>query len=395
MSSVPLARRRRSLAMALATACVATTGVLSVPVAARADYAYTTNCPRAEALVSKATWHRHTLARGVLLSEGQAADSRGTVDMHILTVDMTQTTVHFAPLMRHIAQRTNLSALASGHSHLVAATNTGYFDFYTGAPLGPVAVSGHPLTMTSAKKPVVGFGTDHRVHSGNLWLAGTITVGGVTKPLNGINVLSIPYGFTMITPKWGAPSIRVPYNAMVRYVSSGKIATGTGTWTKPPTTGTMLIARGSTAVTWLRSLSKGASFSYHLGMKTDSTVAMPQAYNVGETIVATPGVVRTGLPCRKAYPQPARTAVGYANSGKKLILAIVTDHPGTRVHGLDATQMSSLMVQLGSTKAFLFDGSGSTELIARMPSTHLLYIRNYTADGQQRPMPVGLGVFTS
>jgi hypothetical protein len=103
-------------------------------------------------------------------------------------------------------------------------------------------------------------------------------------------------------------------------------------------------------------------------------------------------VVRTDLLCRASYPMPARNAVGFANHGRRLIIAVVTDHPGTKVHGLDNKQMSGLMVQLGASRAWAFDGSGSAELIARMPGTSKLAIRNYPADGAERPMPVGFGV---
>jgi hypothetical protein len=45
------------------------------------------------------------------------------------------------------------------------------------------------------------------------------------------------------------------------------------------------------------------------------------------------------------------------------------------------------------TKAWSFDGSGSTELMAKMPGSTSLSIRNYTADGHERTMPLGLGIY--
>src|SRR3954447_7779340 len=97
----------------------------------------------------------------------------------------------------------------------------------------------------------------------------------------------------------------------------------------------------------------------------DTPVAFRQAYEAGKTIVATPGVVMTGL------------------------------YPGTTMHGLDASHVSKLMVELGAAHAYLLDGSGSSEMIARMPSTGRLRLRNYPADGAERTMPVGLGIFRS
>ena len=393
--TTPAGRARRVLACALAAGSLLPVAVAetAAPAAAITE-GYTTNCPKPETLVSKATWHRHTLAKGVVMSEGQASDPKGVVSMHVLRVDMTNTRISVRPLMRHLAQRSPLSDLAAGHPKLVAATNTSYYDFATGAPLGPVVKAGKPVTAFAGARRVVGFGTDRRVRFGNLHLVGSVTVGSSTRSLAGLNVREIPFGLTLYTTAWGSPSIHLPYGAYARYVSSGKISTSVGRYTTPPRSGQlMLVARGSTPVKWLSSLRKGQAVSTHRSVKSDTSVAFVQAYEAGMTIVATPGVVITGLSCRIRYPQPARTAIGYANGGRTLILAVVTDHPGTTMHGLDASQMSKLMVELGAGHAYLLDGSGSSEMLARMPSTGKLSLRNYPADGAERTMPVGLGIF--
>jgi len=383
------------LACALAAGSLLPVAVaqMAAPASAITD-GYTTNCPRPETLVSKASWHRHTLAKGVLLSEGQASDPKGVVSMHVLTVDLTQTTITVRPLVRHLAQRSRLSDLAAGHPRLVAATNTSYYDFGTGAPLGPVVRGGQPLTAFAGARRVVGFGTDRRVRFGNLRLVGSVTVASSTRSLAALNVRQIPTGLTLYTPTWGYQLIHLPYGAYVRYVSSGKISSALGRYTTPPKSGQlMLVGRGQTAVNWLSSLRKGQAVTTHRSVRSDTSVAFVQAYQAGTTLVSTPGVVITGLSCRIRYPQPARTAIGYANGGRKLILAVVTDHPGTTMHGLDASQMSKLMVELGAGHAYLLDGSGSSEMLARMPATGRLSLRNYPADGAERTMPVGLGVF--
>ena len=394
MTSLPLGRPRRVLACLVALASVLPVAVAEVAAPAGASTGYTTNCPRPEALVSKATWHRHTLTKGVVLSEGAAPDPRGVVSMHVLTVDMTQPGISFRPLMVHLAQRSRLSSLASGKPHLVAATNTSYYDFPTGSPLGPVVSGAKPVTGFATAQRVVGVGTDHRVRFGHLRLVGSVTVGTSTRSLAALNVLHIPTGITLFTPTWGTHSIQLPSGAAVRYVSSGLVSSSVGTWTTPPPSGhLMLVARGSSAKTWLSSLRKGQAVTTRRSAVADTSVAFAQAFQAGDTIVATPGVVITGLPCRIAYPQPARTAFGIANGGRKLILVVVTDHPGTTTHGLDESQMSKLMVELGAAHAYLWDGSGSSEMLARMPSTGQLSLRNYTADGAERTMPVGFGIF--
>jgi hypothetical protein len=383
-------RRTRPL---VAAATLLTAAALSSGSTAHA-FGYTHNCPKAGTYVSKATWHRHTLMNGVVLSEGQAKDAYGTVSMHVLTVNMTNTNIAFHPLMRHIAQRSPLSSLAGGHSHLVAATNTGYFDFGIGAPLGPLVNARHPITGTAAGSSFVGVSSTHRVYTGKLHLAATITINGVTKVLKGYNSFKVPSGYSLYTPKWGSEPIQLPWGGVARYLTNGVISSGTGRYTTPPTSGhSMLVARGTTAVAWLKSLPRGATLKQQVGYTTDAPATITQAYQVGAEIVQQPGVARTDLSCRKAYPMPARNAVGWNNNHKRLIIAVVTDKPGTSVHGLDGNQMSKLMVELGAARAYLWDGSGSAEMIGRMPSTGRLSIRNYPSDGQERTMPVGFGIF--
>ena len=383
------------LAGAVIAASLVPVAAAQLAAPAGASTGYTTSCPKPEALVSKATWHHHTLTKGVVLAEGSAPDPRGTVSMHVLTVDMTQPGISLRPLMHHLAQRNPLSTLAAGHPKLVAATNTAYYDFYSGAPLGPVISAGKPVTALGADRAVVGFGTDHRVRFGHVHLVGSVTAGTSTHALKALNVLHIPYGVSLFTPTWGS-RVHLPYGARVRYVTNGVLSSGMGTWTTPPASGQlMLVARGSSHTNWLSSLHKGATVTTKRSVATDTSAAFATAFQAGATLVKTPGVVITGLPCRINYPQPARTALGIANSGRKLILVVVTDHPGTTTHGLDESQMSKLMVELGAGHAYLLDGSGSSELLARMPSTGKLSLRNYPADGAERTMPVGLGIFRS
>jgi hypothetical protein len=143
-------------------------------------------------------------------------------------------------------------------------------------------------------------------------------------------------------------------------------------------------------------LHTGASLSTTVAVHTSTSVPFAQAYGVGLQIVAQAGHVLTGFGCDSAGTQtPARTSIGYAKGGKQLIIALVDDHPGTTVHGLDENQMSELMVQVGASHAYAFDGSGSTELLARMPGVSGLSLRTYPADGEERPMPLGLGIFTT
>jgi hypothetical protein len=393
----PKTGAQRPARAALALAILASLAASPASQSASADGGqYTTNCPKPEPLVTGTDWHRHTLTRGVVLREGQRKDARGYVDLHVLSVDMTVKRLRFRPLVRRLAMRTKLSALAHGRPRLVAATNTGYFDFRYGTPSGPVVYHGAPLLASTKHQTLVGFNADHRVQAGDVWLTGKVTGPAGVQPLAGLNKLWPDEGLTAYTPKWGSERIPLPRDAIARYVAGGVVKTGWNTYSAAPTAGFLLVARGTAATTWLRNLKIGDKVTMSRTLGHSTRTRFTQGYAVGAQIVTAGGHARSDLKCRRSYPTPARTAIGFANHGRRLIIAAAADHPGTDLHGLDSNQMARFMADLGAGTAYLFDGSGSTEVIARMPRTHLLSLRNYPADGgpdNERTMPVGLGIF--
>ena len=382
---------------AVAAACTAAVGLL-LPGTALADRhgpdaGYTTNCPAPEALVQGTTWHTHQLAPGVTLREGRRKDAHGYVDMHVLDVDVTNKHVRLAPLAHRLAQRSPLTSLAARRKGLVAATNTGYFDYDAGTPLGPVVGDDQPWVDSSTPSTVVGLSTTGLVQSGRVTLVGTVTSGKSSQPLAGLNTVRPAAGLTAYTSKWGRAPVFLPQDTVSRYVSGGRMSAVSGHFDSAPSAeGFLLVARGDAAVTWLNNLPAHAKVQVNTRVASNTSRPFAQAYAVGARVVHD-GVAQTGMECRKRYPQPARTAIGFADGGKRLILVIVSDQPGAPMHGLDADQTARLMHDLGATEGYMFDGSGSTEMLAKMPGASALSMRNLPADGLERPMPVGFGIF--
>jgi Phosphodiester glycosidase len=401
----PSALRRSSVAASAAVLALAglVSGMAATPAAQAAPRVAGDHhgpCPAAESLVPKTTWYKHTLAPGVVMTSGTTKDSNGTVNMHVLRVDLTRKSISLHPLMHSIAQRTALSTLAAGHPNLVAATNTGYFDFRTGAPLNPLVNGRAAVIMSTTHQAAVGLGTNGRMESGDVWWSATVKVGTHTRGLVARDELSPPLGISLYTSGWGSTS-PVPAHwgdSVARPVVKGVLtaAPRASRWLTVPQGGSLLVANGPRSVSWLSSLPSGAKVAVAASVKTNAAEPFVQAYGVGVKVVATPGVALTGFSCDSANTtQPARTEIGFADGGRTLIIAIVADHPGTSLHGLDENQMSKLMVQLGAAQAFAFDGSGSTELLARVPGHPGLTLENYPADGQERVMPLGLAIMST
>jgi hypothetical protein len=359
------------------------------------------SCPAAESLVPATTWHHHRLAPGVTLTEGRTKDHNGTVKMHVLRVTMNAKGLSVAPLVKKLAARSPLTQLAAGHRHLVAAINTGYFDFYSGAPLDPLIVKKVPLVISPHAESVVGLSTAGTFQAGSVWIKAEVYAGTKQHVLTDVNEVDMRAGVGVYTTAWGSQRIPSPWNTVARPVIDGKVGppidVSRGAWrgATVPSHGYLLVAKHANAERWLKSIKSGTKIGIAAQTRTNAPHQFVQAYGVGVQLVAKPGTPINGFSCDSARTkQPARTAIGFANGGRTLILAEVEDHPGTSLHGLDNDQMSKLMVQLGAGRAYDFDGSGSTEMLARMPKASSVGLRTYPADGAERAMPVGFGVFS-
>lgn len=378
------------------------------PAGATVRYRYRQPCPRPQRVVAHTHWARHLLAPGVLLSEGSADDRTvygqpGVVNLHVLRIDLRQSTTQLAPLHDRLTEWSTLSALAAGQQHLIAATNTGFFSFQRYAPLGPVFADGEPVSMSASPSRVIGFSADHRAIAARAWLVGSVQVGSSRRRLEGYNALDVRRGLSLYTPEWGVDSqapLPAGRHTVLRRVRQGQITGGVLTGARVPSGDTdLLVASTRASERWLRSVQIGQPVAWTTRIASSSSSPLVQGYGVGRELVRR-GRARSGLSCNELNSQAARTAVGISKDGKTLLIAVVADdeeakHDKRQLHGLDHKEMARVMIDLGAAASWEWDGSGSSELIAKLPRHRRLTIRNYCSDGQERPMPVGFGVFTT
>lgn len=390
MCGMPRPSPRLTAALAVAASVV----VALVPATSSSAHVpgYTTNCPTATNLVAGTHWTNHHLASGVVLSEGRHRGHKGYVRMHVLRVDVTNRNLAFRPLLGALTSRHALTSYSSKR-RLIAATNAGYFDLDTYAPVGPVVIGGHPVLTTPASTPVVGFSTGGLMEGGHISSEGDVTSRSGSRALGGLNTSRPAFGITAYSARWGRGRIALYRGLVSRFVKRGFVASRTGRFTHAPHSGYLLVARGGRAVSWLRGLRRGAGVNVHIGMRSDAPRPFRLAYAVGGRIVQN-GKGLTGLTCPSHYPQPARTAIGYADGGRTLILVSVDDNMRTALHGLDSVQLGSVLADLGASDAWLFDGGGSTTMVTRMsPHARHLSLRTRTADRGVRAVPLGFGIF--
>jgi hypothetical protein len=378
----------------LVAACTAAVGLVLAPAASGASaartapaYAY---CPAGHPLVHDSTpWHRHTLAPGVTLAETKLPEGRGRVDVHVLRADLTQPGVAVTPLYRTIHSVHPLTTLAD-RPGVVAAVNGMYFDYPSGGPVVPFIAGSQPAVLSTTAHRVAGIGQDGLAEDGDARLTATLQVGDTVLHLVGINQARPLGGFVLYTSGWGPARVPLTDGALSRAIGPDHTDGPAHRVRHVPAGGYLLVATGTTAKAKLRSLTTGDPVI--LAGQATSTSASPFAvgYGVGTQLVADPGQVRRHLYCKSDEIDVARTAIGWADGGRQLLLVVVSVRAGTRQRGVDENQMSYLLTELGAERAYALDGGGSSEMVARPGPAGPLRILGGVS--RQRPVPVGLGI---
>jgi exopolysaccharide biosynthesis protein len=90
-------------------------------------------------------------------------------------------------------------------------------------------------------------------------------------------------------------------------------------------------------------------------------------------------------------PHP-RTAVGIADDGKTLVLAVIDGRKPGQAVGMSLRETAEVMLKYGCTSAVNLDGGGSSVLAIRDPQSHQMTILNHPSDGRERAVANVLGV---
>ncbi|PAZ12509.1 hypothetical protein CLM62_29180 [Streptomyces sp. SA15] len=368
------------------------------------------------------------IAPGVVYEQFDIPAAKGLTHAHVLNVDLRDPRVRLELLYPGaVAARAPVSSMADA-AGAVAGVNGDFFNITetqhpgveaTGASVGPAVAQGRALKGAvpngqrfgpalppgTSTEDVIGVGTDRRARLDDLALDGSIRTPEERLPLGGLNQYALPVGsIGAFTPEWGAASrVRATcgtdtdraapcgtdtYEVTVRggrVVStadtpgSGPIAPGT----------TVLVGREAGALQ-LRKLVAGELVTVRHQLVAAET-RIPYRFALGGYPVLRGGQPLPGL---DGTTSAVRTAVGIADGGSRLLLLAVDGAPEYR-SGLTIAEVAAIMRELGSVDAFSMDGGGSTTLAARAPDESSVTVRNHPSAGAERPVPNGIGVFST
>ncbi|MER6225744.1 phosphodiester glycosidase family protein [Streptomyces sp. 900105755] len=363
---------------------------------------------------------------GVTYRQFDLPAAKGTVHVHLLTVDLADPHVRVDLLSPGaVAARSRVSTMADA-AGAVAGVNGDFFNItetqhpgveVTGASVGPAIAHGRVLksAVPTAQRfgpslppgtdttDVFGVGVDRRARLDRLTLAGTVRTPHATLALRGLNQYALAQGSVgAYTAAWGSASrkratcgsdtdraagcstdtyeVRIRGGRVVATSAtpgSGAIAADT----------TVLLGREAGADR-LRALTKGERVTVRERMVASAS-RIPYRFAVGGYPVLRDGEPLAGLDDTTAA---VRTAVGYANGGRKLLLLALDGAVAYR-SGLTIAEVAEEMRQLGAADAFSLDGGGSTTMVARTAGTQAVSVLNHPTESPERAVANGIGVF--
>ncbi|MGW7543041.1 phosphodiester glycosidase family protein [Streptomyces sp. NPDC054770] len=366
------------------------------------------------------------IASGVGYRQFDVPAAKGTVHAHLLTVDLTDPHVRVDLLSPGaVAARSPVSTMADA-AGAVAGVNGDFFNITetqhpgveaTGASVGPAIEHGKVLksAVPTAQRfgpalppgtdttDVFGVGVDRRARLDRLTLVGTVRTPGATLALRGLNQYALAQGSVgAYTAAWGSASRKRAicgsdtdraagcstdtYEVRIR---AGRVVAASDTPGSGaiPTGTTVLLGREAGADK-LRALDKGERVTVREHMVA-SAARIPYRFAVGGYPVLRGGQPLPGL---NDTTSAVRTAVGYANGGRRLLLLALDGAVAYR-SGLTIAEVADEMRQLGAVDAFSLDGGGSTTMVARTAGAKTVSVVNHPTDSPERAVANGIGVF--
>lgn len=305
------------------------------------------------------------------------------------------TRVDLKPVLSSVTSRRTVHAHASRRG-VIAAVNGDYFDYGarpgTGYPIWPVIVRGKPLKATSRWSPVLGIGTDGKLHTSMIALDGTVTAGDRSFPVQAVNTRGIA-GLSVFTAKWGPAERRTGYEEV--WLSGGTVVAIRRLRDRIPPRVTVLSATsGSRAATFLAGMRRGQEVDVQLAQRPDlEGVVYRDALGRGPRVLVDGVNVADCTTVESTATRP-RTGIGWRDDGSTVIFMTVN---ASRVAalgdaGMTHHQAAAALKAAGATDGVLVDGGGSTTMEVRR-RMRLGPIRFDQRASFERPVPNSYALF--
>ena len=337
--------------------------------------------------VSNQTSYR--VVPGLRYSRWDQRDARGTIRAYLLRANLDKPGLSLEYVATDpLAGRDELSDILADEN-AIAGVNGDFFDIGdTGAPRG-VGIDGSTVLHGPAQGWMKAFFLPEKGPGG----VGDLPVQASVPTLPDLRITNvnsptvITHGIGLYTKRWGTnPGYAVtdgakPQDVRQVVIQGGVVVSNTIPVSGgAPIEGRVLIGRGHGAVRLNQQLPVGTPAKVVVTAAEQAGLAIG-----GSTVLLSGGRIQT-TDDGELHP---RTAVGYdTDSGRLLLLVIDGRQDFSR--GYTMLELARMMKQLGAEEALNLDGGGSSTMVTLRP-TGRTRVANSPSDGQQRPVPNGLG----
>lgn len=319
--------------------------------------------------------------------------------VHYITTDITNEYVDMR-VTKGKNQRVGvatLSSMSNEHSREGAQYFAGVnADFFANsAPCGPCVVDGKVICVMNNAFTSWYMNDKKQTGVGSLGFGGSVSAGGKSHVINGMNtyrdadqiiIYTRDQGATTGANKYGAEVAVMPVSGQLSY--NGKMTVKVVG--SPQTAGDMAIPEGGYVLSGHGAGSEGSGKEFIMSLSDGQEVEVEThtALNIGGEIVqmasGCPIILQDGktLDTQGALDHLTalnpRTAVGYNADRTKVVLLVVDGRSSTSA-GVVSRVLADIMREVGCVDAMNFDGGGSSELYTRT-----FGVINNPSDGHER-----------
>jgi hypothetical protein len=323
--------------------------------------------------------------------------SRGPWAIHVLDVDLTQcysvVAVKGAPGAVGRKKTSQLMAELNATRPVIGGVNADFFTLtgFQGVTIGPLVENGRVIVGPGdpsgpGYRAAVGIDSSGAVSVLSFTRAlGTITHHGVVHRFGAWN-RPAPSGIAMYDRNWGTALdtasgiIEVTVDAL----SPGKIAridTTNAAASIPTNGGVLVIGRNAPddLKAWARDLKVGDIVRVAVSLSAPG----PKEMVGGRPVLALRGEIQSWIDTSGQASFRARnprTALGVANNGRRVILAVIDGRQAPYSDGTTLRETAEIMLGLGARDVINLDGGGSSTLVYRDPASQSLRIANRPSD---------------
>ena len=302
-------------------------------------------------------------------------DDAGKVTAYFLEADKNLYQVEPVLARNQVPGLQTTSAMSDAHD-AVAAVNATYFAG-SGDMIGMVKIDGVLAGTTYFNRSAFGILPDGSPVFGQVSYSGTVTMGGVSQPISGVDAERGENNLTLYN-KWYGPRTRTNAYGQEYTVVNGRVtAIHTGN-SIIPAEGCVISVHGTAADAFAGvKVGDKAVIQQELGSPWNEAVdimgAGPRLVQDGKVHVT---VAAEEFPGDIRYGRAPRSAVAVLQNGNYLFG--VVDGRQADSHGLTLTEWAELLKKVGARDAINLDGGGSSELVVGGQ------VQNSPSDGHER-----------